>query len=81
MKSRYTFTLDPEVSHRAKSVAHARGQSLSGMVEDLLTQEIGREPGFKVTALQPFSKRWKGRMKMTEKTDLRVERLKIKHGL
>lgn len=78
-KARLTFTLDPEVSHRAKAVARSRGQSLSSMVQTLLANEVGARVATAHT--RPFSERWSGRMTLVKKHDERFLRLKHKHGL
>ena len=79
MKTRVTFTLDPEISHRAKTVARSRGQSLSALVQALLATEVGARVAPSET--KSFSERWSGRMVLAGKHDERFLRLKQKHGL
>jgi len=79
MKIRVTFTLDPDISHKAKAFARARKQSLSSLVQSLLTRELGAsKPPAKTKS---FSSRWAGTMKVADKTDERFLRLKTKHKL
>ena len=75
MKERVTLTIDPVVSHRAKSVARARGTSLSGFVECLLAEQTGQ------AAAAPFHVKWAGKLKVAEKTGPRFEYLKRKYQL
>ena len=75
MKERVTLTLDPSVSHRAKSVARARGTSFSGLVEGLLAEKTGQ------VAAAPFNVKWAGKLKVAEKTGSRFEYLKRKYQL
>lgn len=80
MKNRYTFTLDPEISHQAKNLAKKRGTSLSSMVEHLLKMEIGRQnkPSVKQTS---FSERWAGKIELAEKDEPRFRALKTRYQL
>ena len=75
MKERVTLTLDPAVSHRAKSVARARGTSFSGLVESLLAEQTGQP------AVTPFHVKWAGKLKVAEKIGPRFEYLKRKYHL
>src|SRR5262249_24011714 len=59
MKRRVTFAMDPAVSRGAKTLAHARGTSVSALVEELvrsvtMTQDRDRSS---------FVKRWAGQFK------------------
>lgn len=77
MKDRVTLTLDPAVTHRAKSAARARGTSFSGLVESLLATETGRaEP-----EEEPFHRKWAGKLKLAEREGPRFEYLKRKYQL
>ncbi len=75
MKIRITLTLDPAVSHLAKQQAKTRGTSVSGLVEQLLRQEISQEPPDQV----PFAVRWAGKAKMSGRSDQRTRRLRQKY--
>lgn len=78
MKTRMTLTIEPEVSHRAKAVARAKGTSLSGLVESLLA----REAGMVVSADRvSFTKKWAGRLKLApNQDDARARFLKERYG-
>ncbi len=77
MKERVTLTLDPAITHRAKSVARKRGTSFSGLVEKLLAAETSVDS----TADQSFHIKWAGKLKLAEQTGPRFEYLKRKYGL
>ena len=80
MKTRITLTIEPEVSHRAKAVAHAMGTSLSGLVESLLVRETGLTDPSKKTS--SFSEKWAGRLKPASLSDDgRFRYLKERYGL
>ncbi len=76
MKNRVTLTLDPAVTHRAKSVARARGTSFSGLVESLLATETGR-----LAPEEPFHMKWAGKLKLAKREGPRFEYLKEKYQL
>lgn len=80
MKSRVTFTLDPQISHRAKSVARRRNMSLSALVQSLLANEIGKE-SVEPPPAQRFGARWAGKFEVSEAQDPRTLRLKAKYDL
>jgi len=77
MKDRVTLTLAPLVTHRAKSVARARGTSFSGLVEPLLAAETGRA----VPGDEPFHMKWAGKLKLAECEGPRFEYLRRKYQL
>jgi len=77
MKNRVTLTLDPAVTHRAKSVARARGTSFSGLVESLLATETGRL----AQEEEPFHMKWAGKLKLADREGPRFEYLKQKYQL
>jgi len=79
MKRRVTFTMDPAISRRAKTLAHARRTSVSALVEELVRSAAmthGRER-------TSFVKRWAGRFKTaaTELSDRRMKALKARYRL
>jgi hypothetical protein len=77
MKTRVTLTLDPEVSHRGKLAARARGTTFSGLIEQLLTNETVSSSKRRTS----FREKWKGKMALSKKTGPRVEHLKKKYQL
>lgn len=79
MKSRITLTLEPQITHRAKMIARARGISFSGLVERLLQSELKHQRADEIR--QPFSQRWTGRLSVSAKTGPRYEKLRAKHKL
>ena len=79
MKTRLTLTIEPEVSHRAKAVARAKGTSLSGLVESLLARETGFQKAPKKIT---FAKKWAGRLQLLDGLeDTRSRFLKERYGL
>lgn len=78
MKTRVTLTLEPRISHRAKSVARARGTSLSGLVEQLLAKESGEQPE---AAKIPFHRKWAGKLQLVDPSGPRFDYLIKKYGL
>lgn len=77
MKDRVTLTLDPAVTHRAKSAARARGMSFSGLVESLLAMETGGA----AEGDEPFHRKWVGKLKLAEREGPRFEYLRRKYQL
>ena len=77
MKTRVTLTLDPEVSHRGKLAARARGTTFSGLVEQLLNKETASS----VKGPPSFRDRWQGKLVFSEKTGPRLDHLKKKYQL
>jgi hypothetical protein len=77
VKTRVTLTLDPDVSHRGKLAARARGTTFSGLIEQLLTKETVSSS--KTGA--PFRDQWKGKLVLSKKTGPRMEHLKKKYQL
>ncbi len=77
MKIRVTLTLDPEVSHRGKLAARARGTTFSGLVEQLL----GAHAPHKNKAHLPFHAKWKGKLGLANKSGTRMDYLKEKYQL
>jgi hypothetical protein len=78
MKARLTLTVDPKVSHPAKDYAQRQGLSLSGLVEKLLSEAVGRAPQKKRIR---FSERWKGCVQVSDSSDRRAARLRGKYKL
>lgn len=77
MKTRVTLTLDPEVSHRGKLAARARGTTFSGLVEQLLSEETVSS----VENRPSFRDRWQGKLVFSEKKGPRMDHLKKKYQL
>lgn len=77
MKTRVTLTLDPDVSHRGKLAARARGTTFSGLIEQLLTKETVSASKRRAS----FRDQWKGKLALSEKTGPRMEHLKKKYQL
>lgn len=77
MKTRVTLTLDPEVSHRGKLAARARGTTFSGLVEQLLNKETVSS----VQGRPSFRDRWQGKLVFSEKAGPRMDHLKKKYRL
>jgi hypothetical protein len=77
MKTRVTLALDPEVSHRGKLAARARGTTFPGLVEQLLI----KEPASSVKGPPSFGDRWQGKLVFSEKTGPRLDHLKKKYQL
>jgi len=77
MKTRVTLTLDPDVSHRGKLAARARGTTFSGLIEQLLSKETVSSSKSRTS----FRDQWKGKLVMSEKTGLRMDHLKKKYQL
>jgi hypothetical protein len=78
MKTRVTLTLEPRISHRAKTVARQRGTSLSGLVEQLLARESGELPK---TPETPFHRKWAGKLRIADQSGPRFDYLKKKYSL
>ena len=79
MKTKLTLTIDRGISHRAKSLARRRGSSLSQLVENLLADQT--EASTRPPKKAPFSERWAGRMKISEKEDARSQKLRKKYRI
>ena len=73
MKTKLTLTVDEDVIPRAKRYARERGVSLSSLVEDALRQLTGPEPR------ASFVDRWKGSMRLADRTDDRYRALAEKY--
>jgi len=78
MKTRVTLTLEPRITHRAKSVARERGTSLSGLVDQLLAKECGEQPK---EIKKPFHLKWAGKLQLQEQSSPRFDYLKKKYAL
>ena len=78
MKMRMTLTIEPSISHKAKAVARAKGTSLSGLVETLLSIETGALSAKKGI---PFVEKWGGKLKLASGSGSRFDYLKARHGL
>lgn len=79
MKTKLTLTIDRSISHRAKSLARRQGSSLSQLVENLLANQT--ESPSRSSANEPFSKRWEGKMKVSDRKDTRSRMLKRKYRI
>ena len=79
MKTRLTMTLDPKAVRKAKSLAHFRHTSVSGLVEDLLLSARSDESRGKPT----FVEKWGGALRLSRRRDdePRFQGLKAKYGL
>jgi hypothetical protein len=79
MKNRLTFTIDPAIAKRARTLARARNTSVSGLVEELLRSAPfpGREKQ------GSFVERWAGKFSVAETSpgDQRMGLLKARFGL
>mgnify|MGYP000101850602 CR=1 FL=1 len=78
MKTRVTLTLEPRITHQAKSVARQRGTSLSGLVDQLLAKECGEPP--KESEI-PFHRKWGGKLRISDQSGPRFDYLKKKYAL
>ena len=72
MKRKLTITVDADVLPLAKRHAHARGVSLSSLIENSLREMVG-------SPTPPFSSRWRGRFRAAERGDARFEALADKY--
>lgn len=77
MKTRVTLTLEPWITHRAKSVARQRGTSLSSLVDQLLAKECGEPTKHTKTS---FTDKWGGKLRFAEKKSPRFEYLRQKYS-
>lgn len=77
MKTRVTLTIDPEVSHRGKLAARARGTTFSGLVEQLLSKETDSS----ARGCLSFRDKWQGKRVFSQKTGPRMDHLKKKYQL
>lgn len=72
MKSKLTVTMDAVLIPRAKRHARRQGLSLSGWIEAALRRELQQE--------EPFSKRWRGGLRMPRHLDARARHILDKHA-
>ncbi len=72
MKAKLTITVNRELLPAAKRYARARGVSLSSIVESTL-RDLSKAPR------EPFSRRWRGKFKSTERKDERYAALAKKY--
>ncbi len=79
MKRKLTLSVDGSLTHRAKTLARRRGQSLSGMIEGLLAREL--EPEQAIAPSESFTERWAGGFQVSARQDARARHLKSKYGL
>ena len=79
MKSRITLTMDPEISKRAKKIAHSRRTSVSALIEDL----VRHTPISAKKAEVPFVQKWAGKFRLRHSStpDPRLEALKKRYRL
>jgi hypothetical protein len=73
MKTKLTLTVDEDLVPRAKRYARERGVSLSSVVEDALRQLTSPEPE------ASFVDRWRGSMRLADRTDDRYQALVEKY--
>jgi hypothetical protein len=72
MKVKLTVTVDEELVPVAKDFARSRGVSLSQLIEDGLRSVTADRQA-------PFSRRWRGKFKPSERSDERYEQLSKKY--
>lgn len=72
MKTKLTITIDEEIVPKAKQYAHARGVSLSHVIEQALRALSTQEEG-------SFSERWRGRFRAAGRKDPRYRALAKKY--
>lgn len=72
MKTKLTVTIDEDLVPQAKRHAHARGLSLSQLIENAL-REMGAGEAV------PFSQRWRGKFRLAGREDERYRALGRKH--
>jgi len=71
MKAKLTISIEKALALQACQVAESRGISLSAFIEEAL---------FNICkSADPFSAKWKGRVKLARRTGLRFQRLKKKY--
>ena len=71
-KTRLTITVDSDLLPRAKQYAHARGVSLSSLVEAALREVAEADTS-------SFASRWRGQFKPAERDDTRYRALAEKY--
>lgn len=81
MKSRLSLTIDPKVTHRAKRMARTRNQSLSALVEELLSTVSETEVHATATNKSSFSQRWVDQLRPADRDEARYRRLAAKYDL
>ena len=74
MKTKLNLTIDKDLVPKSKAYARLRGKSVSQFVEDLLRKAISTEE-------TSFADRWRGKFKISEKTDPRYKSLKRRYQL
>ena len=74
MKTKLNLTIDKDLVPKSKAFARLKGKSVSQFVEDLLRQAINTEE-------VSFVDRWRGKFKITEKSDPRYQMLKRRYQL
>ena len=72
MKQKLTITIDAELLPLAKRYAHARGVSLSSLIEQALREVTGE-------STPSFTSRWRGRFRPAERADPRYHALSEKY--
>lgn len=74
MKTKLNLTIDSGLVPQTKHYAKKQGKSVSQLVEDLLRKVVSES---EIT----FSKRWKGKFKISDGLDSRTEYLKSRYDL
>ncbi len=72
MKTKLTITVDSDVARAARRHAHARGISLSSLIEASLQEIVEDEDS-------SFSERWRGQFRAASREDRRYRALSRKH--
>ena len=72
MKQKLTITIDAELLPLAKRYAHARGVSLSSLIEQALREVTGE-------STPSFTSRWRGRFQAAEGDGPRYDALSAKY--
>ncbi|OGB69433.1 MAG: hypothetical protein A2Y94_05315 [Caldithrix sp. RBG_13_44_9] len=74
MKTKINLTIDKELVSQSKEYARKKGESVSQLVEKLLRENIQDYEA-------SFSKKWRGRFRLSEKDEERYKKLKQKLDL
>ena len=74
LKTKLNLTIDKELVPKSKEYAIKKGKSVSKIVEELLWAVTKEASG-------SFSKKWKGKLKLTAKNSTRYNKLKKRYKL
>jgi len=75
MKQKLTITVEESLIAKAKRLARSKGMSLSELVEKRLLEALETQG-----APASFTSQWRGRMRLKEGEERRLERLRKKFG-